>query len=70
LFHTVESDIQQQRADHPTLGDPGVGGTPHVLLHVASFEPLFDQFPCWEIADGLNQGHMPDVIKCPFDVSV
>ena len=53
LFHTVESDIQQQRADHPTLGDPSVGGMPHVLFHVASFEPLFDQLPCWEITNGL-----------------
>jgi hypothetical protein len=70
LFHTVESDIQQQRADHPTLGDPSVGGMPHVLFHVARFEPLFDQLPCWEITNGLDEGRMPDIIKCAFDVSV
>jgi hypothetical protein len=32
-------------------------------FHVSGFEPLFDQFPSREIANGFLQGAVPDVIK-------
>jgi site-specific DNA recombinase len=74
--HPTEPDpgkksLQLRRGSkHSALGDTSVSGMPHVLFHVASFQPLFDQLPCREIANGLDQGRMPDIIKCPFDVSV
>ena len=41
----------------------GVGGMEYFRFHVSGFEPLFDQFPSREIANGFLQGAVPDVIK-------
>src|SRR5215475_7276083 len=43
---------------------------PHFFFHIARLQPLFDQLPCREIANGLDQGCMPDIVKCSFEVSV
>jgi hypothetical protein len=50
----MKRHVQQQRADHPTLRHTGVRGVKHRLFHVSGFEPLFNQFPCREIANGLQ----------------
>jgi hypothetical protein len=70
LRHAVERDIQQEWADHPTLGDTGFGGMPQLIFHRTGFEPRLDQFPSWEVANGLHQGGVPDVIACAFDIGI
>jgi hypothetical protein len=61
----MEGDIPQQRADHPALRHAGVGGMPPRILHIPGFEPLLDQPLRREVAQRLQQGGMPDVIKRP-----
>jgi hypothetical protein len=43
---------------------------PHLLFHIPGVEPLFDQLPSWEVANGLHQGGVPDVIECAFDIGI
>jgi hypothetical protein len=43
---------------------------PHRIFHIPGFEPLFDQPPRWEVANGPHQGGVPDVIECAFDISI
>jgi hypothetical protein len=66
----VECDIQQEWADHPTLGYTGFGGMQHLIFPIPGFEPLLDQLPSWEVANGLHQGGRPDVIECAFDIGI
>ena len=40
---------------------------PHLIFHVPGFEPLLDQLPRGEVAHGLHQGGVPDVIEGAFD---
>src|ERR1700704_7189755 len=42
----------------------------HLILHITGFEPLLDQLPSREVANGLHQRGMPDVIECAFDISI
>ena len=42
----------------------------HLRFHISGFQPLFDHLPGWEVANGLHQRGMPDVIECAFDVAV
>lgn len=51
LFHPVQGDIQEQRADHPALGSPLPGrGVPTLFDH-AGLEPAGDESPGWERAE-------------------
>jgi hypothetical protein len=43
---------------------------PHLLFHIPGVEPLLDQLPSWEVANGLHQGGVPDVIECAFDIGL
>src|SRR6266705_3917675 len=42
----------------------------HLRFHVPGFEPLLEQLPSWEVANGLPQCGMSDVIECAFDVGI
>src|SRR4051794_3396261 len=70
LFHTVEGDVGQQRADNSTLRRTR-GRLVHLpQFHVPRFEPLLDQLPCRKLTDGSQQRFMADVVKSPLDVSI
>jgi hypothetical protein len=66
----MERHIQQQRADHPTLRHTGVGGMLHRILDIPGFKPLLHQPPRREVAKGLHQGGVPDVIEGPFNIGI
>jgi hypothetical protein len=57
-------------SEHRTLGYTGFGGMPHLIFHITGFEPLLDQLPREEVANGLHQGGVPDVIECAFDIGI
>jgi len=66
----MKDDIQQQRANYSTLWHSGVRGMKHLLFHVSGFEPLSNQLPSREIANGLQQGGVSDIIKCTFYIGI
>jgi len=66
----MDGYVQQQRAHDPTLRYAGVGGMTYVFFHIARFQPLFDDLPCGEAAEGLDQRRVSDVIESAFDVGV
>ena len=66
----MQRNVRQQGADHPTLRGSRVGVVPDAIFHVARLEPLFDQFPTGNVADGFEQVCMVNVVKCPLDVRV
>ena len=42
----------------------------HLCFHITGFEPLLDQLPSREVANGLYQGVVSDIIKCAFYVGI
>jgi hypothetical protein len=35
----------------------------HLCFHISGFQPLLDQPPCGEVANGLYERGMPDIIE-------
>lgn len=50
-FQAVQGNVQQQGADHATLGRSQRGGVDDPILHDPSHEPLPDQFATGSGAD-------------------
>src|SRR5256885_16213633 len=42
----------------------------HLMLDIACFEPLFDQFLSRNRANGFEEILVRDVVKCAFDVGI
>ena len=70
LFHAVERNVGQQRRNHTALRRARLGLVQRSHFHIARLEPLRDQFPGRERADGIEQRRVADVVKGTFDVSV
>ena len=69
-LHAVQSNIQQQRADHPALRSALLGrGEPAILDH-ARRQPLPDQFPGGERAQRPQDVIMVEPVECRRQVGV
>ena len=70
LLHPVQSDVQQQRADHTALRNTVLGAMQPTLLDHASLQPLPDHSPGGERADhGLNV-IVGDAVERPGQIRV
>ena len=66
----VEGDVGEEGADDRALPGAGVGGMEDAVVQVACFEPLLDEGPPREGADGRQQVRVADVVERPLDVGV
>src|SRR5215469_7550416 len=63
LFHSVESNIRQQRTNHAALRGSRFAFMKNVLVHISCFQPLFDEFDTRNSSNRREQIFMADVIE-------
>src|SRR5664279_2689867 len=68
LFHPVESNVEEQRADRPALRSSLLGrGEPTFLDH-ARLEPVGDKSPGWERAELVQEVGVINAVERPRQI--
>src|SRR5262249_40078852 len=69
-LHAVQRNVQQQRANHPTLRRTGRGVVKDAIFEDTRPEPLPDEFPTGSVAEGPQEEVLVDVVEGPRDVRI
>jgi hypothetical protein len=66
----VQGHVQQQRAQHTSLGRPFRGGLPDPFFQYAGCQPLPHEFLPRNVAEGVQQERLVDMVEGPLSSGV